>query len=197
MNVIPLIALVIASPQSFRSPDRSLVAKVTALKQLHKYGGNPSAIQIINGYGHVLARRDHSIFPNQGLIVCKAGWTKDSRFFVYETSEAGGHSPWHSPTFFYSRKKHRFYSLDAALQAFGDPGAVVIGGVSYLSKSNVSLHARYAAPVVKGMQVVAKSSDDSGECTLRINLRRLEPRLSNSSISSDEKDWKSFQEQNY
>lgn len=85
--------------QVFRSPDGAFTAEVISVKQRRSYGINPSRIEIRNRKGRLVAERDHSMYPSQGLTVAEAAWTKDARFFVYQTEESGGHSPWHKPTF--------------------------------------------------------------------------------------------------
>ena len=33
-----------------------------------------------------------------------ASWTPDSQFFVYNLANSGGHSPWHLPVHFFTRR---------------------------------------------------------------------------------------------
>src|SRR5258708_3676744 len=116
MKSPPLRGETVLSRHEHRSPDRTLVGTVVSLKQLGPYGDPPSRVEIYSAGGRLLAYRDHSGYPEQGYSVRKAAWTADSRFFVYQVSNSGGHSPWQNPIYFYSRKRHRFYSLDRALE---------------------------------------------------------------------------------
>jgi hypothetical protein len=103
-----------------RAPEGSLIATVVFLKQRY-YGDPPSRIEIRRKNGHILAQKDYSSYRGQGYTVRKAAWTADGRFFVYLMDSSGGHGPWHRPISFYSRKRHRFYSLDSAIA--DKPGA--------------------------------------------------------------------------
>jgi hypothetical protein len=48
-----------------------------------------------------------------GYGVDGAQWTPDSQFFVCRMSNSGGHSPMYAPVVFWSRKRNRFYQLNA------------------------------------------------------------------------------------
>jgi len=50
-----------------------------------------------------------------GYGVTKAGWTPDSKFFVYSLESSGGHQAWHSRVQFYGRETNKIFSLDDAL----------------------------------------------------------------------------------
>ena len=57
--------------------------------------------------------RDYSSADGEhGFRVTEARWTPDSRFFVYSTSSSGGHQPYHSPTYFYSRRTNRVRDIE-------------------------------------------------------------------------------------
>jgi len=128
------------------------------------------------------------MYPNQGLTVANAGWTKDSRFFVYLTTQSGGHSPWHHPVFLYSRKKHRFYSLDNALAALGHEGdGCVTGELKLHGTCTLVTTASYQGGNFIGLHIAnPKRSDWDRQVT--INLGWLEKRLTQSMVSSDRKD---------
>ena len=75
-----------------------------------------SRVELRTKSGKLLAKRDYSSSDGEhGYGVTKAAWTPDSQFFVYSLESSGGHSSWHSPVQFYSRKKNSFASLDDAL----------------------------------------------------------------------------------
>jgi hypothetical protein len=74
---------------------------------------NESRIDIRDESGKLLASRNFgSPKGDQGRSVVHSAWTPDSKFFVFSTRSSGGHSPWHSPVYFYSRKKNKFAELD-------------------------------------------------------------------------------------
>ena len=50
-----------------------------------------------------------------GLVIVRAAWSPDSGFFVFSGASSGGHQPWHSPIFVYSREANTFYELDKCL----------------------------------------------------------------------------------
>ena len=63
--------------------------------------------------GTSLCTRDYSSADGEhGFGVTEARWTPDSRFFVYSTSSSGGHQPYHSPAYFYSRRTNRVRDIE-------------------------------------------------------------------------------------
>jgi hypothetical protein len=142
---------------AYRSPDRTLFATVVSLEQLQSYGDHPSRVEICNSGGRLVASKDHSLSGgrDQGFTVKAAAWTPDSRFFVYQVYNSGGHSPWHSPVFFYSRKRNRFYSLDRALEAVGGDGTIT-GGIKLRRPSTLLTRTRYDGKSQKGLRVSAE-----------------------------------------
>jgi hypothetical protein len=44
--------------------------------------------------------------------VYKARWSPDSRFLIFSTLNSGGHSFWHTTTYFFDSKTQKFYELD-------------------------------------------------------------------------------------
>ncbi len=171
--------------QVHRSPDHSLTATVVSLEQQHPYGDNPSRIEIRDAGGHLLASRDHSLYPGQGYTVAKAAWTSDSRFFVYIVSNSGGHQPSYHPIFFYSRQQRKFYDLGKAVGS-------ITGDLELRSPSSIITKARYFGENKKGVRTMIEPRDGSGETRLKIDLRRLE--LSPSYLSSDTKDRQEYEE---
>ena len=96
----------------YRSPDGTLCAVVVYLPT-RRYGASESIVKMQTTTGHLLASRDYaSPDGSHGYAVEQADWTPDSRFFVFSLVNSGGHSPWHSPAHFYSRRRHCFYGLD-------------------------------------------------------------------------------------
>jgi hypothetical protein len=173
---------------AYRSPDHTLVATVVTLKQQASYEKNPSRVEVRNAGRHLLVSRDHSIWPDEGYTVRKAAWTADSRFFVYQVSNSGGHSPWHGPVFFYSRKRNQFYSLDHALASLGHGPGSITRDLKLHPPCIIFTKGRYYAKSRKGLRTSIEPGDQSGEKLLEIDLRWLETHLTRSAVSSDDKD---------
>jgi len=54
--------------------------------------------------GRPLYARDYSSADGEHrLTLTEDQWTPDSQFFVYSLASSGGHQPYRSPTYFYSR----------------------------------------------------------------------------------------------
>ena len=105
----------LAQNGSFESPDRKLRAVIIPVGG-PGYETHESRVEIRTQTGRLLwqrsfASQDH----NHGEGVGHAQWTLDSRFFVFNTSNSGGHQPWHKPTYFYSIASHKLYSVDAII----------------------------------------------------------------------------------
>jgi hypothetical protein len=65
----------------------------------------------------VLAKQDHSSGDHEhGFCFEQGQWTPDSNYFVYSLYSSGGHSPSHSPVFFFSTRTHKINSLDELLR---------------------------------------------------------------------------------
>src|SRR2546423_5294431 len=96
----------------YYSPDKGSRASVIPVgKKGHE--DRESRIEIRDSRGRLLRFRSFgSADGMQGRGVGHAEWTADGRFFVFNTDSSGGHMPWNVATYFYSRKKNRFYSLD-------------------------------------------------------------------------------------
>jgi hypothetical protein len=47
-----------------------------------------------------------------GRFICKMLWSPDGRFLALCSESAGGHSPWHMNSYFWSRSDHHFRSID-------------------------------------------------------------------------------------
>src|SRR5262249_59093380 len=63
--------------------------------------------------GKVLCAEDYSAADGEhGRGVTEDQWTPDSRFFVYSPSSSGGHQPYHSLTYFYSRRTNRVRDIE-------------------------------------------------------------------------------------
>jgi hypothetical protein len=105
----PCDALGAATSQTVPSPDRTLRAVITPVGRERK----ESRVEIQNSDGKVLCPQDYSSPDGEhGLGVTEDRWTPDSEFFVYSTSSSGGHQPYHSPTYFYSRRTNRVSDIE-------------------------------------------------------------------------------------
>jgi hypothetical protein len=107
-----------AKRQSHDSPDGQLRAAVIGAGKK----GSESRVEIRTASGKLIAQASYvSSDGEHGKSVVKADWTPDSRFFVWSMENTGGHSPWHWPTSYFSRKRNRVLSLDDAVGAITDP----------------------------------------------------------------------------
>jgi hypothetical protein len=96
----------------FPSPGSGLTATVipAGKKGLEN---RESRIEIKRANGRLIRQRSFaSIDGNHGRSIDHGAWTPDGKFFVFNTSSSGGHQPWNEATYFYSRLRNRFYSLD-------------------------------------------------------------------------------------
>ncbi len=109
------------SARTYRSPDGALAASVLA-KGKRPSGPTESIVEIRKQTGKLLARGDYTSEDGEhGLIVEKAAWTLDSRFFIFTTSSSGGHQPWQSPAFFFSVVDQRLRSFSDYLPTIAEP----------------------------------------------------------------------------
>ena len=99
-------------PKRFRSPDAELTAVVLPADKKKGFEQYESRIVILGGASVRLRAQDFSSGDGEhGYGVGTALWTTDSRFFVCQMSNSGGHSPMYNPVVFWSRKTNRFYEL--------------------------------------------------------------------------------------
>jgi len=98
----------------FKSPDGMLVVVIQTTKAPE--ATRESRIEVKTRTGRLLAKLDYGSKDGEhGYGVSKAVWTPDSQFFVFSLESSGGHSAWHSPVQFFSRKYNKITSLDDAL----------------------------------------------------------------------------------
>ena len=99
------------------SPDGKLKA---VYRQMHPgcYGRNFARITIHNSAKAIASfdLRDYA-----GRLVAVARWSPDSRFCVFTTVSAGGHSPWHFDPYIFSVRDRSLYSLAGSTDAVIDP----------------------------------------------------------------------------
>jgi hypothetical protein len=98
--------------QKYVSPDKSVIAVITPAGPKK----NESLVELRSSAGKVLFHKDYtSPDGTHGFGVVQAAWTPNSQFFIYSMEDSGDRAAWHSPTWFFSRKMNRMYSLDDAL----------------------------------------------------------------------------------
>lgn len=96
----------------YYSPDRALSAIVIPVGK-KGFEEQESRIEIRDGAKTLLRWRSFASSDGEhGRGVYHAQWTADGQFFVFNAPSSGGHQPWNLATYFYSRKRNRFYSLD-------------------------------------------------------------------------------------
>ena len=99
--------------KSYGSPDKSLSAVIIPVG-MKGYETYESRVEIRTSAGRLLRWRSFaSPGHNHGEGVGHVQWSADGQFFVFNTFSSGGHQPWHTATYFYSRRANKFYSLDA------------------------------------------------------------------------------------
>ena len=106
-------------PQAVASPDQQLKA---VYRQTHPgvYGLNAGRVAIFDRSGQMLAT--HVFADLGGRLVAIAHWSPDSKFCVFTTISAGGHSPWHFDPYVFSAASRKFRLLgDGAFAAVIDP----------------------------------------------------------------------------
>ena len=120
------------------SPD----GQFRAIVQPSGKDGKESRIEVLSSNGHIIFKQDFGSSDGEhGKAVVQAGWTPDSKFFVWNMENSGGHSPWHWPIYYFSRHLKSSRSLDK-----------IVGGIS---SSSFSLE---APNTVKGTRLDRKNS---------------------------------------
>jgi len=75
--------------------------------------GRESRIEIRLPSGKLIRWKSFASADGQhGKIVGHAVWSAKGEFFVFSTTNTGGHQPWSWATYFYSQRRQRFYLLD-------------------------------------------------------------------------------------
>ena len=98
------------------SPDNQLRAILITLDPRTDHGGDESRVEIRDRSGKLLSVKDFSSSDsNHGGVVAKDDWTPDSQFFVFNVESSGGHQPWRSPVWFYSRRDQKFREISELL----------------------------------------------------------------------------------
>ena len=114
ITIVVMFGSVCVRTQSsfFPSPRGGLIATVSPAGR-KGFENRESRIEIRRANGNLIRQRSFaSIDGNHGRSIDHAEWTPDGEFFIFNTSSSGGHQPWNDATYFYSRVRNRFYSLD-------------------------------------------------------------------------------------
>jgi len=119
--LLPLSLAYAGQVKLYWSPDRAVKARISPISK-----SGESRVEVIGVDGKVRCRKDYSSEDgNQGLIVARAGWTADSKFFVFSMYSSGGHQPWQAPTFFYARSDNTVHDFDKYLPPVADADFVL------------------------------------------------------------------------
>ncbi len=105
--------------EEYRSPDNKRIV-VVPVDNLAGFESHESRVDFYTKEGPKLCSADFSSADGEhGYGVVKAAWSPDGAYFVFSLESSGGHSPWHTPTMFFSDADRQLCSLDAFLE---DPG---------------------------------------------------------------------------
>ncbi|HWD38688.1 MAG TPA: hypothetical protein VG944_07555, partial [Fimbriimonas sp.] len=96
--------------------------------------------------------------------------------------------PWHHPSFFYSRRRDRFYSLERALYALDGGNGAVTGWMELQAPCTFLTSARFFGKSRPGLHVSSAESGNFNDRAIAIDLRWLERRLTPESLSTDARD---------
>ena len=98
--------------KSITSPDGQVRAVLITLAPTTDYGGEESRVEIRDQTSKLLMVKDFSSSDsNHGGVIGDAEWTPDSQFFVFNVESSGGHQPWQSPVWFYSRIDRKLHEI--------------------------------------------------------------------------------------
>jgi len=92
----------------YPSPD----SRLRAVFHLAEKTGGDDVLTISTSSGKRISWQSFSSDENHGRLFVRGSWTPDSQFFVWSMENAGGHSPWNWPTFFFSRRSRMISQLD-------------------------------------------------------------------------------------
>jgi hypothetical protein len=116
-SLFPLSPLVHADSRDYWSPDKMLYAHLVWIGEWKE-----SRVEIRTSLNGLLCEKDYSSSDGQhGLVLSQGAWSPDSQFFVFSTWSSGGHQPWQSPTFFYSRQDNLIHGFSEYLSPVAYP----------------------------------------------------------------------------
>jgi len=104
------------------SPDGKLIVKYrqTDPGATGANGGNFDLVTVYTHAGRVVLKQILTSDWGDGRLIAVARWSPDSKFCVFSTISAEGHSPWHFDPFVFSLKETRIDSLDDSVGAVVD-----------------------------------------------------------------------------
>jgi hypothetical protein len=113
---LPLISFA-EIKKAYRSPDKMTKAIIfTTDNECAE-----SRVEIRKRNGALIVETDYSS-PDceHGLIIERAEWTPDSRFFIFSGNSSGGHQPWQAPTFVFDCRFNDIVEVNEYLPAVAD-----------------------------------------------------------------------------
>ncbi len=168
--------------ESHWSPDHMLRA-VVIFRKPYPDAQAQSVVEIRTLGGQLLEKADYTTDGgSHGGTVSGAAWTSDGQFFVFVTTSSGGHSPSHLNIRFYSRRRHRIYYLDNALERLSsshgpDAGdGYLTGNMELYGPCTLKTEGRINIdlPGVSVQRLKHDANDPIGANALTIDLGRLE-----------------------
>jgi len=91
----------------YQSPDGFLIAQIIPMGVTKE-----NKVQIRTNEDALLQEADYSSEDGEhGLTVAHAEWTPNSQFFIYSAYSSGGHQPYFSRVYFYSRFDNKIYDF--------------------------------------------------------------------------------------
>jgi hypothetical protein len=118
LGIVAIAALEVhaQAPHQYTSPDGKTVAIVNPVAGTKT---NESEVRIHDVAGvFSTSRLNHSFASadgEHGLVIIGSAWSPDSDYFVLTGESSGGHQPWHSPMFVYSRRTNALHELDTCV----------------------------------------------------------------------------------
>ena len=98
--------------KKYKSPDSLLYAKIIPAKKNLLGNAYENRVEIRTKENKLLQNADYtSEDRDHGLIISQSEWTPDSRFFIYSAYSSGGHQPYFSRVYFYSRSDNKIYNF--------------------------------------------------------------------------------------
>jgi hypothetical protein len=105
----------------YPSPDGKFKGIVISTKKSGT-GSEESQIEMRGSDGTLLFQNSYESDDGEhGFGVVRAGWSPDSKFFVYSMTSSGGHQAWHFPTNFIAVTDLKIHELDNLLGLITSP----------------------------------------------------------------------------
>lgn len=118
LGTLSMLAVVVLgaqaqTPRQYTSPDGKTIAAVNPAPGTKTGEGD---VRIHDAFGASRLNRSFASADGEhGLVIVRSAWSADSGFFVFSGRSSGGHQPWHSPIFVYSRSTNTLYELDTCV----------------------------------------------------------------------------------